>query len=132
MPIEHGVHSANGREVDVAVTAADLLADLWRSPARVLLAQPHDQLLDLEGQAIGVPIRTTRPIGQSFQTTILVAGEDLVAALAGDIELPAQHRHLFPLEQSSHKAQPFVHFVTLPPRHLRPPQMPEVLPMCPE
>jgi len=54
------------------------------------------------------------------------AREDLVAGLAGDIELPAQHRHLLPIQQPSHKPQPFVHPVTLPPRHLRVPRkMPE-------
>jgi hypothetical protein len=45
----HGVYGADGGKVDVAVAAADLLADLRRPPARVLLAQPDGQLLDLDG-----------------------------------------------------------------------------------
>src|SRR6266852_5208952 len=48
-----------------------------------------------------------------------------MACLAGDIELPAQHRHLLAIKQSGNKSEPFVHFVTLLPRHLRLPQMPE-------
>jgi hypothetical protein len=88
MAIEHRVHGADGRKakVNVAVAAADLLADLRRPQARMLLAQPNNQLLDLEGQTVGVSIRTARWFGQSFDTAVLVAREDLVASLARDIE----------------------------------------------
>src|ERR1700730_8962719 len=70
-------------------------------------------------------VRTARPIGQSLHPAVFIAREDFVACFAGDIELPAQHRHLLPVQQSSHKTQPLVHLVTLLPRHLGSPQMPE-------
>src|ERR1700730_14597917 len=70
-------------------------------------------------------VRTARPIGQSLHPAVFIAREDFVACFAGDIELPAQHRHLLPVQQSSHKTQPLVHLATLPPRHLGSPQMPE-------
>jgi len=44
----------------------------------------------------------------------------------------AQGRHLLAVEQASHEAEAFVHFVTLLPGHFAPPQRPEVLPMSPE
>ena len=63
-------------------------------PSPALILQLHDQRLDLKRQSVGVPIRPARSISQSLNAAILVAGVELVAGLAGDIELPAQHRHL--------------------------------------
>jgi hypothetical protein len=58
----------------------------------VHLGVPQDQALDLERQAIGPPIRSPRPILRPFKPAALVAGEDLVAGLAGNIELPSADR----------------------------------------
>ena len=132
MAIEHRVHGADRRGLDVAVQAAQLLADLRRTPARVLPLELHDQLLDLEGQLVGLPVGPAAAIGQPVEPAILVALEDLVAGLARDIELAAQHRHLLAVEQPGHESQPLVHLVTLLPRHFALPQSAEVLPMCPE
>jgi len=49
MPIQDRVHGADRGKMDIAVPAADLLAELRRPPARVLLPQPNNQSLDLEG-----------------------------------------------------------------------------------
>jgi hypothetical protein len=87
----------------------------------VLLLQLYDQLLDLEGQPVRLPVRPARAIRESFKSTVFVSGEDLVAGLTGDIELPAQHRHLLPIQQPSHEPQPFVHLATLLPRHFASP-----------
>src|SRR5262245_41937616 len=76
-------------------------------------------------------LRISRDSRQPFESTILIAVEDLVAGLARDIEFPAQRRHLLALEQASHEAKSFIHLVTLPPRHFAPPQRPEVLPNVP-
>src|SRR5688572_26449519 len=81
MPIEHGVHGADRGRLNAEVQAPELLADLRRAPARVLLLQLHDPRLDLEGQAVGLPVRPPRPIGEPVQTAVLVAGEDLVTGL---------------------------------------------------
>src|SRR6185437_9714407 len=73
-----------------------------------------------------------------IDTAILIAREDFVAGIARDIEFAAQHRHLLPLEQPSHKSHTFIHLGTRLPRHLRSPpnanaaKCQKVLPMCPE
>ncbi len=132
MAIEYGVHGADGRQRNPQVAPFDLLADLRRTPAGVLFAQMYDQGLDLEGQSVRLPIRASGPIREPYQAAILVSGVDLVASLARDIELPAQPSHPLPVEQPSHKPQPFIHFATLLPGHLRLPQSPKVSAMCPE
>jgi len=78
-----------------------------------------DGLLDLEGELAGMPVGSAGAIRQPISPTVLVPAENLVASLAGDLELPAQHCHLLPVQQTGHKPQSFVHLVTLPPRHLR-------------
>jgi hypothetical protein len=56
---------ANGWKVDRAVQQLDLVPDLLSSPTRVLLLELQDQVLDLKGQTIGVPIRPAAPMGVS-------------------------------------------------------------------
>ena len=65
MPIEDRMHGADGRELDVAMQASDLLADLRGSPARVFTLELHDELLDLERQTVRMPVGAARPIGQT-------------------------------------------------------------------
>src|ERR1700685_1435455 len=80
-----------------------------------------------------MPVGPATAIGQSLQPTVLVASEELIASLTGDIDLPPQHRHLLPIQQPGHKTKALVHLATLPPRHLRVPRKcRKVLPMCPE
>src|ERR1700723_2796512 len=57
VPIQHRMDCANGWKVDRAVQQLDLVPDLLSSPTRVLLLELQDQVLDLKGQTIGVPIR---------------------------------------------------------------------------
>jgi hypothetical protein len=83
------VNRADRRQLNVTVKPPDLLADLRRTPAWMLLLQLHDQRLDLKRQLIGVPMRPTRSIIESIDTAVLVALEELVAGLARDIELAA-------------------------------------------
>jgi hypothetical protein len=64
--IQYGMHGADGGKVDRAVQQFDLVPDLLRSPPRVLLLELQDQVLDLKGRTISVPIRPAAPIGQSF------------------------------------------------------------------
>src|SRR6266540_4077220 len=117
MAIEHRVHGADRRNRDVAMEPPELLADLGCTPARSLTLELNDQLLDLERKLVSLPIRSSTAIGQSFKPAILVALEDLVAGLARNIKLAAQRRHFLAIEQTRYKAKPFVHFVTLLPRH---------------
>lgn len=109
---------ADGGGMDIRVEPPQSLADLGRPPARLVLLQLHDQLLDLKGELIGVAVGPAAAIGQTLQAAILVAIEDLVAGLARDTELPAERRHLLAIEQSRHETKAFIHKVTLLPRHL--------------
>ncbi len=129
MAIEHRMHGADGGGGDIAMQAPELLADLRRAPARSLPLELHDQRLDLKGQLVRLPVGPAATIGQPFEPAILIALEDLVAGLARDIELAAQGRHLLAVEQSRYESQPFIHLVTLLPRHFALPQSAEVLPM---
>src|ERR1039457_654453 len=122
MPIEDGVHGADGRGLDIAMQAPELLADLWRTPTRSLVLELNDQALDLNRQLIGMPIGPPTAISESFETTVLVALEDLIAVLARDIELATQRRHLLAVEQSRYESESLIHLVTLLPRHFAPPQ----------
>jgi hypothetical protein len=110
----------------------ELLADLRSAPVGSLPLELNDQFLDLKGQLVRLPVGPATAIGQSFEPTILVPLEDLVAGLAGDVELPTQRRHLLAIEQSRYESKPLIHLVTLLPRHFALPQSAEVLPMCPE
>src|SRR5213592_1684980 len=99
----------------------------------LLLLELDDGLLDLEGELTGMPVGPSGAIRQALHPAVLVAAEDLVAGLARDPELPAQHRHLLPVQPTGHKPQTLVHLVTLPPRHLRPlRKCRKVSPMSPE
>jgi hypothetical protein len=48
---------------------------------------------------------------------ILVTIENFVARLAGDAKLPAQWCHLLTIDQAGHKAETFIHAITLIPGH---------------
>src|SRR6266540_582215 len=132
VPIEHRVHSADGRGRDIAVPPPELLPDLRGAPAGPFPLELHDQLLDLKGQLVRLPVGPATAIGQSFKPAILVALEDLVAGLARDIELAAQRRHLLAFQQSRYESKSLIHLVTLLPGHFALPQSAEVLPMCSE
>jgi hypothetical protein len=49
----------------VLCSSLNLVSNLLCSPARVLLFELQDQVLDLKGQTISVPIRPAASIGQS-------------------------------------------------------------------
>jgi len=52
-----------------------------------------------------------------MKPALIVAFEDLVAGLAGDIELSTKHRHLVAVEQTGNEFKPLIHKITLLPRH---------------
>src|ERR1700722_17662395 len=130
MSVKHRMYGTDGRQLDLVVHAPQLLADLRRTPARMLLAQPHNECLDLKRQLVRVPVGTTGSIIESLGTTIFIALVDLVARLARDIELSAQDRHLLPVQQPGHKTHPLFHFGTLLPRHFASPAKAEKCYLC--
>jgi hypothetical protein len=111
------MNGADGRSVDIGILSGQPLHDLGRSPARLLLLQVDNQGLDLKRQLVGMPIRPAAAVGQTLKAAVIVTPQDLVAGLARDAELPAQPGHLVAVQQPRHKLQPFIHLVTLLPRH---------------
>ena len=109
---------ADRRRMHIRIEPGKPLPDLRCAPVRLILLQTHDLRLDLKGQLIGVPIWPARAIGQAFQPDLIVAGEDLVAGLARDAELPAQPRHLLPVQQPGDELEALIHRVTLLPGHV--------------
>src|SRR5437764_12724235 len=87
---------------------AQPFAQLRSTPAGVLLLELDDGLLDLEGELAGMAVGPSGAIRQAIHPTVLVPAKDLVAGLAGDPELPAQHRHLLPVQPTGHKPQTLV------------------------
>src|SRR5579863_3132630 len=118
MTIEHCMDGADGRQGDTQTLALELFSDLRSSPGGMFVTKLHDARLEQLRQSIGLPIRPSRAVGEALKASLLVAGEDLVAGLARDIELSTKIAHPLAFEQASHKSQPFVHFGTLLPRHL--------------
>src|SRR5437763_1946836 len=113
------MHGTDRTTPHLRVLAAQPFTRLGGPRAGVRLLELGDGLLDLEGELAGMAVGPSGAIRQALHPAILVAVEDLVAGLARDLELPAQHRHLLPIQTPSYEAKPFVHLVTLLPRHLR-------------
>jgi hypothetical protein len=118
MAIENRVDRTDGWGVHIRIEPRELVPDLRRAPARLVLLEAHDLRLDLERQLVGVPIGPARAIREPVQADLVVAREDLVAGLTGDAELGARHRHLLPVQQSSNELQTLIHGFTHLPGHL--------------
>jgi hypothetical protein len=101
MAIEHRMHRADRGRVHIRIKPGQSFPDLGRPPARLVLLDAHDQRLDLDRELIGMAIGPARAVGEPFQAGRVIAGEDLVAGLAGDAELTAQRRHLLAVQQPS-------------------------------
>src|ERR1700722_15724581 len=98
MTIKDCVHGADGRQLDIAAAPAQLLANFRSTPAGVLLLKLHDGRLDMEWQAIGVPIGPAGAVSEPLQGKVLEAFKDLIAGLARDIELSTHRGHVFALD----------------------------------
>src|SRR6267143_4961637 len=118
MSIEHGVDGAAGGNLNLTGKATQqAFADLACAPVRLLAFEVHNGGLHLLGQLVAVTPGSARTVGQRFQTGFFVAVKDLVTGLARDSELSTESRHLLPVQQASHKANTFIHYRTLLPRH---------------
>ena len=118
MAIENRVDCADGWGVHIRIEPGELVPDLRRAPARLVLLETHDLRLDLERQLVGVSIGPPRAIGEPVQADLVVAREDFVAGLTGDAEVAARHRHLLPVQQPSNELQTLIHGFTHLPGHL--------------
>ncbi len=73
------MHGTGRRRLDHRVLPDQLVADLGSTPGRLLLLDPQDGALDLERQAVGLPIGRPAAVVEGIQTTFFIAIEDLVA-----------------------------------------------------
>lgn len=69
---------------DHRIGLGQLVADFRSAPAGMLPYDPQNRCFHLEGQLVGMPVRTSGAILQSPETVILIAIEQLVASLARD------------------------------------------------
>src|SRR6202011_4459188 len=110
-------HSKPVGRMSLSITSAGSVTLPNRARNKSPGTKAHDLRLDLEGQLVRVAVGPARAVGKPFQTDFVVAREDLVAGLARDTELTAQHRHLLPIQQPGDELEPFIHLVTLLPGH---------------
>jgi len=80
--IQYRVDRADGRQVRTGELLAELLANLWGSPARILPLQTDDRGFNRRWQPIRLPVRAVTPIAEGLDAAVFVAVEDLVARLA--------------------------------------------------
>src|ERR1700731_1046756 len=117
--VQHRMDGALGRDLDPGEPADQALSDFPCTPAGALALYVQDKVLHLKRKLMGIPTGTPAPIGESLNSTLLVAIEDLVAGLAGDPELPAEFRHRLAGEQQTADVHPLPNTpskASLPPR----------------
>jgi hypothetical protein len=66
--IHHRMDGAFGRDLDPGESPRQALSDLARTPAGMLALDVEDVVLDLKGELMGIPIRTSAPVGQLATT----------------------------------------------------------------
>jgi hypothetical protein len=116
MPIQDGVDGADGGHFDrVRQSPQQALADLAGTPVWFLAPGGDDCRFYGLGQLIGVPMRPSRAIAQTLESALLVAAENLIAGLAGNVEFPAQRGHIFALLEPDYETHSLVHYRTFPP-----------------
>jgi hypothetical protein len=104
-PIQYFVNS------QLHYTANRAIAGRWPVEREVRYSANSKHTADVR-IAVSADKHTDRPaaaIGEPPDPGVLEPTKELVAGLARDIELSAQHRHLLSLQQSSYKAHPLVH-----------------------
>ena len=72
MPIQDRMHGTDRRTLHIGMLAAQPLADLRSTPARVFLLELDDGLLDLKGELAGMAVGSSGAIRQPLNPTVLV------------------------------------------------------------
>src|SRR5262245_21854695 len=103
---------AFGGNLDTRESPRQALFDLARTPAGMFALNAENVVPHLKGKLIRIPIRTSAPVSQPFNSTFLVAIEDLVPGLTSDTELPAKFSHRLARQPPRHKLKSFVHHRT--------------------
>ena len=103
-------------------SSKEALPDLAGAPVRFLALGRYDGGFDLLGQLVCISLGAPGPIREPLQSAFLIALEDLVAGLAGNLKLAAQRGHTFAIFEPNHESYAFVHNRTFLPWHpTRPP-----------
>src|SRR5581483_11187824 len=101
----------------------EALPDLAGAPVGFLALGGYDGRFDLFGQLIGIAEGAPGSIREPLQSAFLITLQELIASLAGNLELPAQCGHALAVFESNYKTYAFVHNRTFLPWHFtRPPQ----------
>src|SRR5262245_34927210 len=101
---QNRVYGAPGRNSNFAAKPSHQeLANLARTPVRLLALQPYDQAFELRGELVGIADWPPRAIAQGSQSVLFVTIEDLVAGLTGYAEVAAYVRHGLPIQQAGDK-----------------------------
>ena len=117
LPVEDGVHGADGRARQGGIPPPEFLPDLRGAPAWILSLEPHNQLLDLHRKLVRLPVGPPAAVRQPVKAAVLVPVVDLVAGLAGNTEFPTEASHLLAIEQPGNEAETFFHDAILLPGH---------------
>src|ERR1039458_847438 len=118
MAIQDGVNGAASRDFYFArQSPKEALPDLAGAPVGFLALGRYDGRFDLLGQLVGVSMGAPGTIREPLQPAFLIAVDDLVAGLAGDLKLTAQRGHALAILQPNHESYAFVHNRTFLPWH---------------
>src|SRR5581483_3801206 len=118
MTIEHRMNGAAGRHFDcVRQPFQEALADLAGAPVGFLGLGGYNGRFDLFGPLIGIAEGAPGSIREPLQSAFLITLQELIASLAGNLELPAQCGHALAVFESNYKTYAFVHNRTFLPWH---------------
>ena len=82
-----------GRRLEHGELANHFVTYFGRTPARVLLFDLQDQPFNLVWELVGLSIRSSRSIMETFQSRRFVAIEDFVSGHSRDAELSTKRSH---------------------------------------
>jgi hypothetical protein len=90
MAVQDGVNGAAGRQANiVGQFAQQAFPELASAPSRLFPPPGDDHGFELGGKLVGVTVRRSRPIRQTFQPALFIAFINFVTGHSGDAELAA-------------------------------------------
>src|ERR1700730_5621845 len=118
MTIEDGVNGAASWDFYFrGQSSKEALPDLAGAPVGFLTLGGNDGRFDLLRQLVCISMRAPGTIREPLQSAFLIAVDDLVAGLAGNLKLAAQRGHALAVFEPNHESYAFVHNRTFLPWH---------------
>src|ERR1700685_1813762 len=118
MPIQDRANGAASRNLHFArQSSEEALPDLAGAPIGFLTLGRYDRRFDLLRQLVCISVGAPGTIREPLQSAFLIAFEDLVAGLAGDLKLAAQCGHALAVLEPDHESYAFIHNRTFLPWH---------------